>query len=171
MKLYVLKKGRKFGQTFRVAGEVFEAPRKLAKIWKALRFAAVAPDEAVVGTVIGPDGKVTDRPHISLTPQREVLLAPGQTLAAEADVTDDFDSVEPADLTDTADDDTDAGDDDDDAADDTDDSAKGDGDAVGAVDMKALRAQYAEVFGKNPFNGWDAEKLTAMIAEKKKGDA
>lgn len=33
--------------------------------------------------------------------------------------------------------------------------------------LHALRQQYQEVVGKRPFNGWDAEKLQAKIAEAK----
>lgn len=31
-------------------------------------------------------------------------------------------------------------------------------------DLTALRADYQEVFGKRPFNGWDADTLRARIA-------
>ena len=32
-------------------------------------------------------------------------------------------------------------------------------------DLNALRELYQEVVGKKPFNGWDADKLKAKIAE------
>lgn len=33
-----------------------------------------------------------------------------------------------------------------------------------AEDLTALRAEYREKLGKNPFNGWDADTLRAKIA-------
>lgn len=33
-------------------------------------------------------------------------------------------------------------------------------------DLTDVRAQYAELFGKRPFMGWDAKTLTAKIEEK-----
>lgn len=33
-------------------------------------------------------------------------------------------------------------------------------------DLADLRAQYAELFGKRPFMGWDATMLTAKIEER-----
>lgn len=35
---------------------------------------------------------------------------------------------------------------------------------VKALDIAALRAQYKDMFGKAPFNGWKAEELIARIA-------
>lgn len=32
-------------------------------------------------------------------------------------------------------------------------------------ELKALRAEYAEKFGKKPFGGWDVDTLRAKIAE------
>lgn len=32
-------------------------------------------------------------------------------------------------------------------------------------DLSALREEYAEKLGKKPFHGWDAETLTAKMAE------
>ena len=34
-----------------------------------------------------------------------------------------------------------------------------------ADDLAALRAEYQDVIGKKPFNGWDAATLRAKIAE------
>lgn len=34
-------------------------------------------------------------------------------------------------------------------------------------DMKVLRARYAEVVGKKPYHGWDADTLRTKIAEAK----
>lgn len=50
----------------------------------------------------------------------------------------------------------------------------GDGHPGGSVsatgdDIKALRALYREMFGKAPFNGWDADKLRALMAEARTG--
>lgn len=36
-------------------------------------------------------------------------------------------------------------------------------------DLKELRKLYKETIGKAPFNGWDAEKLRALIAEARTG--
>jgi hypothetical protein len=33
-----------------------------------------------------------------------------------------------------------------------------------AADIAELRARYAEVFGKRPFMGWDADRLRELIA-------
>lgn len=33
-------------------------------------------------------------------------------------------------------------------------------------ELAALRAQYADLYGKRPFMGWDAKTLTAKIDEK-----
>jgi len=34
-------------------------------------------------------------------------------------------------------------------------------------DIAALRAEYEKVFGKKPFNGWNAQALSEKIAEKR----
>jgi len=39
------------------------------------------------------------------------------------------------------------------------------GSASPAEDLTALRAEYREKLGKNPFNGWDAATLLAKIAD------
>lgn len=40
-------------------------------------------------------------------------------------------------------------------------------DTPAAPDIAEIRAMYEKVFGKRPFNGWDAETLLAKIAEKR----
>ncbi len=36
-----------------------------------------------------------------------------------------------------------------------------------SLDINELRETYERVMGKKPFNGWDAETLSAKIAEKR----
>lgn len=103
MKVYVVKKGGgKFGTNFRVEGEVFETTRALAKIWTAIKFTDAAPEDAVVGTVIGRDGKVTERPKPFISPTRRVLgpvaePEPSPEDLADADDADEDDADDSAD--------------------------------------------------------------------------
>lgn len=168
MKLYAIGKGRKFGTTFRVKGEVFEAPRNLAKIWKAIKYAADAPADAVVGTVIG-EGEVHERPKPNIEPRRKIL----GPIEPPAPPEEPVDPVPPDEIPETGTEEEDAIDDADTA--DADDGKQAPG-HVGDKDLleddkatiKRLREEYMAVFDKRPFPGWDAEKLQHMIAEEKK---